>query len=102
MTIKYKFENDCLRLALIGELDEHYAKGVREYVDEICDSKRPLGSVIFDMSELDFMDSTGIGILLGRYKRLKKLGVKTYVANPTTNVEKVLELSGIYEIMPRV
>lgn len=102
MRIKYNYENGVLTIYLIGELDEHYAKGVKEYVDNLCDSKNPLNKVIFNFSEVKFMDSTGIGILLGRYKRLKKMSISCFIDAPQVSVEKVLELSGIYKIMPKL
>ena len=48
------------------------------------------------------MDSTGIGVLIGRYKRLKNRNVSIYVKNPTPTVDKIFKMSGLYEIMPRV
>ena len=52
-------------------------------------------------SELSFMDSTGIGVLIGRYKRLKPRGVAIFLKSPTAAVDRVLGLSGIYEIMTK-
>ena len=54
-----------------------------------------------DMSELSFMDSTGVGVLIGRYKRLKPRGVAIFLQSPTAAVDRVLGLSGIYEIMTK-
>ena len=48
------------------------------------------------------MDSTGIGVLLGRYKMLKKIGVPIYIQNPSVSINKILQISGIYEIMPKI
>lgn len=102
MQVKYEFENGTLKLYLIGELDEHYAKGVKEYIDGLVDGKSGIRKIVFNLSELTFMDSTGIGMLLGRYKRLKKMNLPSFIENPVYNVEKVLELSGIYEVMPKM
>ncbi|MGN0818915.1 MAG: anti-sigma factor antagonist [Christensenellaceae bacterium] len=102
MRIKFQIVGDTLYLFLIGELDEHYAKGVKEFIDEKVDQQKNLKNVIFNMQELSFMDSTGIGILLGRYKKCKKSGLNIYIENPSLAVDKVLSLSGIYEIMPKI
>ena len=102
MEVKYSHLNDKLIFALSGELDEHYAKGVKEYMDGILTKFPQINQVIFNMSGLKFMDSTGIGMLLGRYKKLKKQGVTCYIEEPTVSVEKVLELSGIYQVMPKL
>lgn len=102
MQVKYENIDDCLFIYLIGELDQHYAKGVKDYIEQIIDTKKGFNVVIFDLSELKFMDSTGIGMLLGRYKKLKKLGIMCYISNPQASVEKVIELSGIYKVMPKM
>ncbi len=102
MRIKFQMINDTLYLFLIGELDEHYAKGVKEFIDEKVDKQPSVKTIIFNMQELAFMDSTGIGILLGRYKKYKKMGLNIYIENPSLSVDKVLSLSGIYEIMPKI
>ncbi len=102
MQINYSLEGESLRFYLKGELDEHYAKGVKEYVEKIAEQNFGYSRIIFNMSEMTFMDSTGIGVLLGRYKKFKKLGVKCFIENPTVSVEKVLELSGIYEVMSKI
>ena len=48
------------------------------------------------------MDSTGIGFLIGRYKRFQRFGVPVYLTNPTNSTDKILEMSGIYTLMPKV
>ena len=102
MEVKYSLNLDKLVFYLTGELDEHYAKGVKEYMDAVIAKNVKAKKVVFNMAGLSFMDSTGIGMLLGRYKRLKKQGVECFVESPTVSVEKILQLSGIYEIMPKI
>lgn len=102
MHVNYSVDNDYLYFFLCGELDQHYAKSVKEYIDRILEDTKGYKKVVFNMSELSFMDSTGIGMLLGRYKRLKKCGVECFIENPTLTVEKVLELSGIYEVINKI
>ncbi len=102
MHINYSIDNEYLYFYLSGELDQHYAKSVKEYIERILSDTKGYTKVVFNMSELCFMDSTGIGMLLGRYKHLKKCGVECFIENPTLNVEKVLELSGIYEVIKKI
>lgn len=102
MRINYSVDNDYLYFYLSGELDQHYAKGVKDYLDRILDDVKGYKNVVFNMNELSFMDSTGIGVMLGRYKKIKKYGAKCYIENPTLSVEKVLELSGIYEVINKI
>ncbi len=102
MHINYCLDEDSLYFYLQGELDQHYAKGVKEYLDRILDDVKGYNNVIFNFNDLTFMDSTGIGVMLGRYKKIKRTGAKCYIENPTLNVEKVLELSGIYEVINKI
>ena len=55
-----------------------------------------------DLSGLDFMDSTGIGVLMGRFKKLKSMSVPLLIANPSKAVDKIMNLSGLYQFMPKV
>lgn len=102
MEVKYSLAGETLVFFLNGELDEHYAKGVKDYIETILAKNVRAKRIVFNMAGLSFMDSTGIGMLLGRYKKLKKQGCECYIEAPTVSVEKVLELSGIYEIMPKI
>ena len=102
MEVKYSLSGEKIDFYFAGELDEHYAKGVKDYLETVLGKYPKIKKVVFNMQGLSFMDSTGIGMLLGRYKRLKKAGVECFIENPQVNVEKVLEVSGIYDVMPRI
>ena len=102
MKIKYKLEKSALYVYLIGELDECSATSVRDTIDKLFLGIIGVSRVIFNLSELTFMDSTGIGMLIGRYKKIKGKGVKVYIENPTSQVEKIIEVSGLYQIMPKI
>ena len=102
MEIKYTRSDERICFYMKGELDEHYAKGVKEYIEGVLDNSGIYKKVVFNMSELDFMDSTGVGMLLGRYKRLKKMGVECFIEDPAPSVEKVIEVAGLYAIMPKI
>jgi len=101
MKIAYKTVNSVLYVGISGELDESMAKQARETLDAMIESGR-MKKVVFDMSGLSFMDSTGIGVILGRFKKLKAMEIPLMIANPTKAVDKVLSLSGIYQYMPKI
>ena len=67
---------------------------------DICCLKNP--EFIMDFSEVTFMDSTGIGVLIGRYKKLKTKNKPVYIMNPNNHIEKIFKMSGLYEIMPKI
>lgn len=101
MEITYSVNGNTLTIHLIGELDEHAAEYARRAMDSLLENGNYDG-VVLDMSRLSFMDSTGIGVIIGRYKILKRHNCPLYVSNPTVTVHKLLTLSGLYEIMQRI
>ncbi len=86
---------------LCGELDEHSSHYTRLVLDKTLDSNS-YKQVIIDLSDLEFMDSTGIGVLIGRYKKIKSKKVPVYICNPNGTIEKIFKMSGLYEIMPKI
>ncbi|MBE7092259.1 MAG: STAS domain-containing protein [Clostridiales bacterium] len=87
-----------LLLKLTGELDHHTAEKMRKKLDkEIISSGAQ--TVVFDLSELSFMDSSGIGVLLGRYKLFATKSLYLTGANDTIN--RLLTMSGVYSLMPK-
>lgn len=73
----------------------------RQEIDKILDKER-FYEAVFDFSGVNFMDSTGIGMLLGRYKKLERMSVPMYVTGANKQVDKVFFTSGIYEIIRKL
>lgn len=93
-------ENDnCLYIQITEEIDHHTTEKIRRKMDNEITRFMPR-KVVFDFSEVSFMDSAGIGLLIGRYKLIKMLGGITEITNTTKTIEKVLEMSGITKIIP--
>ena len=84
-----------------GELDEHNAIYSKTTLDELF-LQSGFSQVIIDLSELEFMDSTGVGILIGRYKKLKERHIPIYICNPSKHAEKIFKMTGLYNIMPKI
>jgi len=82
-------------------LDEHSATYTRLTLDEMFEQPN-FGKIVFDLSELSFMDSTGIGVLIGRYKRMKLHDIPIFIANPSSHAEKIFKMTGLYDIMPKI
>ena len=76
-----------------GELDHHSAQDMREELDAL---------LIFDMRDLTFMDSSGIGVLIGRYKILSRRGGCVQVRNMSEQVDKLFTLSGLHRIIEKI
>lgn len=101
MQIKNRIYENTLYVILSGELDEYSAYQTRITLDDIF-SKPRFTQVIIDLSELDFMDSTGIGVLVGRYKKLKEKNIPIFICNPSSHAERIFKMTGLYDIMPRI
>lgn len=101
MQIRNRIYNNTLYVVLSGELDEYSATEVRLTLDELFE-KEGFNQVIVDLSELEFMDSTGVGVMLGRYKKLKGKNVPIFICNPSSHAEKIFKMTGLYEIMPKI
>ena len=83
---------------LTGELDHHFAKQVKDEIDrEII--KENTTRLIFDFTALTFMDSSGIGTLLGRYKLMQSLGGGIAICGASPQVDKLLAMSGVKNII---
>ena len=101
MEIKYKNSKGNLTVYVYGELDEYSASKAKEILDKLIMENILTKSVVFDLSGLSFMDSTGIGLLIGRYKKLKQFNIPSYISGAGVATEKVIEIAGLYKIMPK-
>jgi len=101
MQVNAKVYLETLYLQIAGELDEHTAHYARMAMDNQLESGN-FKQVIIDLSELDFMDSTGIGVLIGRYKKLKDRKIPIFICNPSSHAEKIFKMTGLYELMPKI
>ncbi|MBO5744296.1 MAG: anti-sigma factor antagonist [Clostridia bacterium] len=91
-------EGDILSIAIKGEIDHHSAKSIREQMDtEIFCHRKP--KVILDLSGIDFMDSSGLGLILGRYTKIKDLGAVLILKDPTQEIIKILKLAGVDKLI---
>ena len=84
---------------LPGELDHHHTENIRAAVDHMIRTTL-VGEVEFDFSETLFMDSAGIGLVIGRYKNVKSFGGKVEMINVGDNLKRVFTMSGILKIIP--
>lgn len=84
-----------------GELDHHNAETVRKQLDSVI-KKKGLCNIVLDLKELRFMDSSGIGVVLGRYKILQKRHGNLYVRNVGKSVDKIFKMSGLYQIIKKI
>ena len=101
MKVKSKICNGTLYVLLSGELDEYSASHTRITLDDIF-TGGDFSQIIIDLSELEFMDSTGIGVLIGRYKKMRTKNIPIFICNPSRQAEKIFKMTGLYELMPKI
>jgi len=98
------WEDNCLVAKLSGEVDHHLTEELRRCLDEaISQGTQRSGRVdlIFGFEDVSFMDSSGIGVVMGRYNKIRETGGDVYVTGCSPYVDRILELSGIYFITRR-
>ncbi|MBO5273003.1 MAG: anti-sigma factor antagonist [Clostridia bacterium] len=98
-TVKLHTAANRLIAAIGGDIDHHSAADVRAAIDRELYLQKPQ-ILILELSAVDFMDSSGLGLVLGRYTKAKEIGCSTRVANPTAAVERILKLSGCEKYIP--
>ncbi len=99
MEIKFFEQEKLLLFKITEEIDDYQVKKIRRRADYEIERFMPK-EVVFDFDSVIFMDSSGIGMVIGRYKQTAMLGGKMKIANLTPNVRKIFEMSGILRLIP--
>ncbi len=92
--VDIKFRDGVVTAKLCGEIDHHIAPQIRGEIDARCESCRP-SRLILDFGKVGFMDSSGIGLVMGRYRMISLIGGKLEVVNVPQNLRKIFVLSGL-------
>ncbi|MGN0316349.1 MAG: anti-sigma factor antagonist [Lachnospira sp.] len=93
----YMVSKDVLVISLNAELDHHLADEMRAVIDEIIDT-RGVKNIIFDFTKIGFMDSAGIGLIMGRFKKIRDIG-KITVVGANESIQRILLISGLHKIV---
>ena len=96
--IKFDLINKNLVIKINCDIDHHMAIKIRDNLER---KFKPLNyiNIIFDLENVNFMDSSGIGMIIGRYKELEKTGGKVYIINLNPNLSSIIEISGLKKII---
>ena len=98
MNVMVSERNRNLIVKIIGDIDQHNAEDIRERVDKAFERSR-CKDMIFDFSEVEFMDSSGIGLLIGRYKNVSGRGGTVAIANMNRDLGRIYNISGLKKII---
>ena len=93
----YEVKGETLILHLPEELDHHSAGVIREKTDDLFSCKR-IRDVIFDYQNTHFMDSSGIGLVMGRYREVRYLKGDVYIVGKNEKISRILQISGLYKV----
>lgn len=92
--VRLKNENEKLTAAITGEIDHHSAREIREAIDPNLERSLPK-TLVLDFRDVTFMDSSGIGLIMGRYKLIKSMGGEIVIQNASKRIQSVMKLAGV-------
>lgn len=98
ISVSLHSENQILFVNLSGELDHHTSGQLRNRLNQVMEGSA-INHLVFNLKQLDFMDSSGIGIILGRYNQVKKTNGTVMVIGLRPLVKKTFEMSGLSQII---
>jgi stage II sporulation protein AA (anti-sigma F factor antagonist) len=99
LNIQVKHFKSVLVVRLQGELDHHSAEKVRHTIEREL-AQETISHLVLNLADLDFMDSSGLGVILGRYKKVSQLGGKMLLCSIQPSVHRLMEMSGLFKILP--
>lgn len=97
---EYETRDNVLIIRLKSDLDHHTAVSVRETADTLL-ARSHAKNILFDFTGVDFMDSSGIGVIMGRYRQVIFQGGRVAVLGVGTNVDRIFKVSGLYKIVEK-
>ncbi|HOF94252.1 MAG TPA: anti-sigma factor antagonist [Clostridia bacterium] len=100
MQINATRKGQRIKAMLAGELDHHSAQYVREVLDSLIADPQ-IRELVLDMSNVEFMDSSGLGVILGRYRTLSARGGRLLLAGVPAPIDRIFRISGIYALVER-
>ncbi|MGG1663894.1 anti-sigma F factor antagonist [Brevibacillus sp. NRS-1366] len=98
LRIAMETRQDVLVIRLQGELDHHTAEDLRSRVDEILRTPE-IRHIVLSLADLTFMDSSGIGVILGRYKQISARSGEMYVCSINPTIYRIFEMSGLFKVI---
>jgi len=101
INVEMQLKHKILVVSLNGELDISSSDELRYKIDRALDEK-PVKHLVLDLSRVSFIDSSGLGVILGRYKRVDRNGGKIVIVGLQPQVRRVMQLSGLLKLMEEV
>ncbi|MBQ8507036.1 MAG: anti-sigma factor antagonist [Clostridia bacterium] len=99
--LEYELQRHTLTVRLKSELDHSAAAEIRGELDELLKNKA-IRRLVLDLRKLKFMDSSGIGLIIGRYKLMARRGGSVAVVNADARMDKIFQMAGLYQLVDRM
>ena len=93
-----EYKGDTMIVRMMGELDQHYAAELRRAIDAQV-THRGIHKIVFDFSNVGFMDSSGIGLVMGRYKYVVEKRGKVIIISSNVYIDRIIKMSGLLKIV---
>ncbi len=97
MSVKISVKGEVVTAYLSGELDHHSAREMREAIDSAIELNIP-ELLVLDFSGIGFMDSSGIGLVMGRFRNLQRFGAQLHITGTSPQITKIMKLAGIEKL----
>lgn len=97
LSVEINVTGEVVTAYLSGELDHHTAREMREAIDNAVELNMP-SLLVMDFSGISFMDSSGIGLVMGRYRNLAKTGAQLHISGASSQINKMMKLAGIEKL----
>ena len=97
LSVKFFMRKNNMYIRMIGEMDQESVGNLKDKLIQIIKEKN-VKNIVLNLKELTFLDSTGIGIIIGRYNQLKMKGGKVLLCSINKNIERIILLSGLPRI----
>ncbi|MCI5538941.1 MAG: anti-sigma factor antagonist [Oscillospiraceae bacterium] len=98
MSVSFKYRDGYLTSVLCGDIDHHHALSIRESIDSQMSKYMP-SKLILDFHDVTFMDSSGVGLVMGRYKNASVFGCGVKLVNMSQKVRRIMKMSGLEKIV---
>lgn len=98
MEERFQMIENYLMIRMPEEIDHHQASVLSKTADSYI-VREPVKNIVFDFEDTRFMDSSGVGIVVGRYKKISCFGGKVYAVNADRQVRRIIQMSGLAKVL---
>ena len=98
MKVTITIADNIIKADIFGDIDHHSAKEIREKIDAALTSSTPT-ALVMDFGNVSFMDSSGIGLVMGRYRLAKEMGATTKIVRLNYSFKRVMKLAGLDKLV---